>query len=265
LVVGLYGGDITVPTPYLPLRAMTLRGSYVGSQTDMAELLDLVKRTGIPPVPIRTRPLDEVNATLNDARSSAGSCSRRPPEEKQVDAHGRSSQRLLAGRLRGSRNRLSEAVICALLRDFSMHGEKAIAAGNVHRSRHALNADTIREMHAAFRQGGREAIDKVMQNQPAVFLKLLVLLVPRQMALDHSGGVKALSDEQLERAIELLREAIAKRDAAANAKVIDDVPEQVPALPRPSRKARRKVRRSDRADSGLAAGVVGTDSAGGNS
>ena len=69
VIVGLYGGDITVPTPYLPLRAMTLRGSYVGSQTDMAELLDLVKRTGMPPVPIRTRPLDEVNATLNDLRA----------------------------------------------------------------------------------------------------------------------------------------------------------------------------------------------------
>ena len=61
-------------------------------------------------------------------------------------------------------------------------------SGNVHRSRHALNADTIREMHAAFRQGGREAIEKVMRTQPAVFLKLLVLLVPRQMTLDHSGA-----------------------------------------------------------------------------
>jgi hypothetical protein len=30
-------------------------------------------------------------------------------------------------RLRGSRNKLSEAVVCALLRDFSKHGEKAIA------------------------------------------------------------------------------------------------------------------------------------------
>jgi D-arabinose 1-dehydrogenase-like Zn-dependent alcohol dehydrogenase len=69
VVVGLYGGDITVPTPYLPLRAMTLRGSYVGSQSDMAELIDLVKRTGMPPVPIRTRPLEEVNATLNDLRA----------------------------------------------------------------------------------------------------------------------------------------------------------------------------------------------------
>jgi hypothetical protein len=36
-----------------------------------------------------------------------------------------------AGRLRGSRNRLSEAVICALLRDFSKHGEKLSADGRV--------------------------------------------------------------------------------------------------------------------------------------
>ena len=69
VVVGLFGGDITVPTPYLPLRAMTLRGSYVGSQSDMAELLELVRRTGMPPVPIRTRPLEDVNETLNDLRA----------------------------------------------------------------------------------------------------------------------------------------------------------------------------------------------------
>jgi D-arabinose 1-dehydrogenase-like Zn-dependent alcohol dehydrogenase len=69
VVVGLFGGDITVPTPYLPLRAMTLRGSYVGSQSDMAELLDLVNRTGMPPVPIRTRPLEDVNDALNDLRA----------------------------------------------------------------------------------------------------------------------------------------------------------------------------------------------------
>jgi D-arabinose 1-dehydrogenase-like Zn-dependent alcohol dehydrogenase len=41
----------------------------VGSQTDMAELLELVNRTGIPPVPIRTRPLGEVNDALNDLRA----------------------------------------------------------------------------------------------------------------------------------------------------------------------------------------------------
>jgi hypothetical protein len=94
---------------------------------------------------------------------------------------------------------------------------------------------------------------------------LLVLLVPRQMTLDQSGGVKAMTDEQLERGIELIQEMLAQREAGANAKVVEGVAEPVPALSPPSRKARRKVRRSDRADSGLAARVVGTDSADGNS
>ena len=85
------------------------------------------------------------------------------------------------------------------------------------------------------------------------------------MKLEHTGGVKAMTDEELEAALAILKEMIAKRDAAANAKVIEGVAEPVPALPPPSRKARRKVRRSDRADSGLAARVVGTDSADGNS
>ena len=69
VVVGLFGGDVTIPTPFLPLRAMTLRGSYVGSHGEIAELLELVNRTGMPQVPIRTRPLDEVSAALADLRA----------------------------------------------------------------------------------------------------------------------------------------------------------------------------------------------------
>ena len=88
-------------------------------------------------------------------------------------------------------------------------------------------------MHAAFRQGGREAIDKVMRTQPAVFLKLLVLLVPREMKVEHSGGVKAMTDEQLERAIEMVEEMIRQRDAGRNAKVIEGETEVVPSLPAP--------------------------------
>jgi len=65
-----------------------------------------------------------------------------------------------------------------------------------------------------------------------------------------------MTDEQLERSIELIQEMLAQREAGANAKVVEGVAEPVPALPPPSRKARRKVRRSDRADSGLATRVV---------
>ena len=68
IVVGLFGGDVVVPTPFFPIKALTIQGSYVGSLTEIAELLDLVKRTGAPDVPVATRPLAEVNAALNDLR-----------------------------------------------------------------------------------------------------------------------------------------------------------------------------------------------------
>ena len=93
-------------------------------------------------------------------------------------------------------------------------------AGNVHRSRHSLNADTIREMHRAFQRGGRAAINKVMKTQPAIFLKLLVLLVPRELQLEHSGGVKGMSDEAIENAIAVIEEMLAKR-AGESAKLIE--------------------------------------------
>jgi alcohol dehydrogenase, propanol-preferring len=35
----------------------------------MRELIELVRRTGLPPVPVATRPLDEVNAALSDLRA----------------------------------------------------------------------------------------------------------------------------------------------------------------------------------------------------
>jgi D-arabinose 1-dehydrogenase-like Zn-dependent alcohol dehydrogenase len=69
IVVGLFGGDIVLPTPSLPLRAMTLQGSYVGSLTEMAELLDLVRRKGAPDLPVGTGPLAAVNEALDDLKS----------------------------------------------------------------------------------------------------------------------------------------------------------------------------------------------------
>jgi hypothetical protein len=112
--------------------------------------------------------------------------------------------------------------------------------GGSSRARRDLNADTIREMHRAFREGGRAAIDKVMKQQPAAFLKLLVLLVPRELEVTHSGGVKSMSDEELERGIEAIRAMLAAREAGTNAKVIEGVAEPVPG-PRKTKHKRRKT------------------------
>jgi hypothetical protein len=93
-----------------------------------------------------------------------------------------------AGRLRGSRNKLSEEVICALLRDFREHGQKAIA--------------------------------KVRQTQPAAYLKVLALLVPREHKVEHSNVIKSLSDQELEAMIEYLKTSL-EAQAGGSIKVIE--------------------------------------------
>jgi propanol-preferring alcohol dehydrogenase len=69
IIVGLYGGDLTVSLPPIPMRALTIQGSYLGSLPEMAELIELVRRTGLPPVPVTTRPLKDVNAVMNQLRA----------------------------------------------------------------------------------------------------------------------------------------------------------------------------------------------------
>ena len=59
------------------------------------------------------------------------------------------------------------------------------------------------------------------------------MLVPREMKLEHSGGIKAMTDEQIERSIELIKGMLAERDAARKAKVIEGEAEVVPSLPAP--------------------------------
>jgi len=69
IIVGLYGGDLTVSLPPIPMRALTIQGSYVGSLPEMAELMELMRRTGPPQVPVATRPLDDVNVVMEQLRA----------------------------------------------------------------------------------------------------------------------------------------------------------------------------------------------------
>ena len=39
-MVGLFGGEITLSLPLIPIRAMTMQGSYTGSLDELKELID---------------------------------------------------------------------------------------------------------------------------------------------------------------------------------------------------------------------------------
>jgi alcohol dehydrogenase/propanol-preferring alcohol dehydrogenase len=62
--VGLFGGAAPVMPATLPLRAVTIIGSYVGSLAEMGELMALARQGGLPAMPVTTRPLAEVNEAL---------------------------------------------------------------------------------------------------------------------------------------------------------------------------------------------------------
>jgi hypothetical protein len=100
------------------------------------------------------------------------------------------------------------------------------------RHRQQLNGEFIAALLRDFRHGGPAAIAKVRKNQPAAYCKLLTLLCPRDVKVEHSGGVKAMSDEEIEQAIEAIQTMLAAREAGKNVKVIEASPE-IPALPNP--------------------------------
>ena len=68
VIVGLFGGDITLSTLFLPWRAIAIQGSYVGSLGELKELMTLVKAGKVPPVPVTRHPLHEASATLEKLR-----------------------------------------------------------------------------------------------------------------------------------------------------------------------------------------------------
>jgi propanol-preferring alcohol dehydrogenase len=66
VICGLMGGDLTLALPVIPMRPLTLQGSYVGTLQELQELVALVKRTKMAPIPVTRRPLAEANAALQD-------------------------------------------------------------------------------------------------------------------------------------------------------------------------------------------------------
>src|SRR5262245_17874132 len=102
------------------------------------------------------------------------------------------------------------------------------------RHRQQLNGEFIAALLRDFRHGGPAAIAKVRKNQPAAYCKLLTLLCPRDVKVEHSGGVKAMSDEEIGQAIELIQTMLAARAGEA-AKVIEGEAGVVPSLPAPAR------------------------------
>ena len=109
------------------------------------------------------------------------------------------------------------------------------SGGSLEATRRSFNKDFLLALAADFKKHGAAAIEKVREQQPAAYMKICALLVPREMKLEHSGGVKAMTDEQIEDAIAAIKAWMAAQKAGEGAKVIEGEAEVVPSLPAPAR------------------------------
>lgn len=50
--IGLFGGELTVPTALMALKMITIRGSFVGTPEELHSLVKLAKRGALPHIPI---------------------------------------------------------------------------------------------------------------------------------------------------------------------------------------------------------------------
>jgi hypothetical protein len=77
--------------------------------------------------------------------------------------------------------------------------------GSPEATRRAFNKRFLLDLAEDWQQHGREVFKRVRRESPASYLKVCAMLVPREMRVEYNQGVKAMSDEQLEAAVEILR------------------------------------------------------------
>ena len=62
--VGLFGGELTVALPVMAMRALTVRGSYVGNVKELRELVQLAQDGKLEALPVATIPQRDANEAL---------------------------------------------------------------------------------------------------------------------------------------------------------------------------------------------------------
>src|SRR5215470_461022 len=82
--------------------------------------------------------------------------------------------------------------------------------GSPEATRRAFNKRFLLDLAEDWQQHGREVFKRVRRESPAAYLKVCAMLVPKEVKLDHStSAIKAMTDEQIEQAIEAIQNMLA--------------------------------------------------------
>lgn len=64
VIVGLFGGATPWSIAMIPMKAISIVGSYVGNLTELQELMELVRAGKVKPIPVTRYPLEEADRVL---------------------------------------------------------------------------------------------------------------------------------------------------------------------------------------------------------
>ena len=70
--VGLFGGEVTIPTALLALKMISLEGSFVGTLPELHQVVDLAKQGRVPRIPVVEADLDLAGVTRSLDRLAGG-------------------------------------------------------------------------------------------------------------------------------------------------------------------------------------------------
>src|SRR5215831_15457851 len=66
--------------------------------------------------------------------------------------------------------------------------------GSPEATRRAFNKRFLLDLAEDWQQHGREVFKRVRRESPAAYLKVCAMLVPKELKMEHSGDVKAMTD-----------------------------------------------------------------------
>jgi D-arabinose 1-dehydrogenase-like Zn-dependent alcohol dehydrogenase len=69
IVVGLFGGELKMPLPLIVTKQIGIKGSFVGSITELNELMTYVREGKVKPIPTLEMPIQHVNKAIYELRN----------------------------------------------------------------------------------------------------------------------------------------------------------------------------------------------------
>ena len=69
VMVGLFGGELSLALPLVPIKALTVQGSYVGNPKELRELVALAQGGKLPKIPVETVPQKDAYDALMRLRA----------------------------------------------------------------------------------------------------------------------------------------------------------------------------------------------------